>query len=139
MCPRCSDVVLDDPVEFEKKCVTCGWHPRVVPGDVKREVEAHKGKPNIGHNEKGLLGASRLSAVERGPNGSRKISGRMAHTLLNERARMENELTGRSPFMFITPIFSPDRAVLKHDGGFIYLANIHRIGRQAVNIRNATY
>ena len=129
MCPRCSDVVLDNPFEVEKKCVTCGWHPRVVPGDVKREVEAHKGKSNIRHNEKGLRRGSRLSAVGRGPNGSRKSSGRMAHTPLNERARMENELPGRSQFTLITPIFSPDRAVLKRDGGFIYLARIHRIGR----------
>jgi len=52
MCPRCSGVVLDDPFEVEKKCVTCGWHPRVVPDEVKREVEAYKGKSNIGHNRK---------------------------------------------------------------------------------------
>ena len=52
MCPRCNGVVLDDPFEAEMKCVTCGWRPRTVPDDVKREVEAHKGKSNIGHNRK---------------------------------------------------------------------------------------
>ena len=52
MCPRCNGVVLDDPFEGEMKCVTCGWRPRSVPDDVEREVEAHRGKSNIGHNRK---------------------------------------------------------------------------------------
>jgi Zn ribbon nucleic-acid-binding protein len=51
-CPRCNGVVLADPFEDDVKCVTCGWHPRTVPDDVMLEVEAHKGKSNIGHNRK---------------------------------------------------------------------------------------
>lgn len=51
-CPRCNGVVLDDPFESEMKCLNCGWRPRAIPDDVKREVEAHRGKSNIGYNRK---------------------------------------------------------------------------------------
>ena len=53
-CPKCDGVIVDEPLEDELKCLSCGWRPAEIPPDVQEEVDLHLGRSFIDHSRKHL-------------------------------------------------------------------------------------
>ena len=74
-CPRCHGIVVDEPTQDELLCINCGWRPRLVPPDVQREVDIHRGEPSIGRAHRHLpRGKPSLSWSERARRRKERLS-----------------------------------------------------------------